>query len=267
MKPDKKTSFADLDGKFAVVTGGTRGIGAIVVERMLEAGASVLFTGTDADRGRQAQERMGGTFLRADAAAPDHADHIAKAVRERFERLDILVNNAGSLGSPQGVEDTTPEALDQTLAIHLRAPWLTMSALAPLMRPAGGSIVNMASIAGHRVGASSVAYSVSKAALQHLTRCAAAEFGKDGIRVNSISPGFVSTDIHAAAIPGSEARGARFVQGLGKVFVSRQALPHLGQPGDIAEIVLFLASDASAFVTGSDIVADGGVIWGRDSLG
>ncbi|WP_295812829.1 SDR family NAD(P)-dependent oxidoreductase, partial [uncultured Nitratireductor sp.] len=251
----------------ALVTGGTRGIGADVVERLLEAGASVLFTGTDAERGRDAERRSGGTFLRADAASPDHARLIAADIENRFGKLDILVNNAGGLGVPQGVEDTTSEALDHTLAVHLRAPWLLMSALVPFMRPGGGSIVNMASIAGHRVGASSVAYSVSKAALLHLTRCAAAEFGKDGIRVNSISPGFVSTGIHAAAIPGDEERGERFVRGLGKVFVSRQALPRLGQAGNIADIVLFLASDASAFMTGSDVVADGGLMWGRDSLG
>jgi NAD(P)-dependent dehydrogenase (short-subunit alcohol dehydrogenase family) len=130
----------------------------------------------------------------------------------------------------------------------------------------GGSIVNIASVAAHRVGASSVAYSVAKAALIHLTRCAAAEFGPDRIRVNSVSPGFIGTEIHADAIAGDEQRRDRFVQGLGRLFLSRQALPHAGQPSDVAELVAFLCSDAAAFITGSDIVADGGMMWGRAGL-
>lgn len=160
-----------------------------------------------------------------------------------------------------------PQALDHTFAVHLRAPWELMAAVVPLMRAAGGgSIVNMASVAGHRVGASSAAYSVAKAAMIYLTRLAAAEFGVHRIRVNSISPGFIATQIHAAGIPGGAERGERFVDGLGRVFLTRQALPVTGQPVDVAEAVLFLASDASAFTTGTDLVVDGGLMWGRSGL-
>jgi NAD(P)-dependent dehydrogenase (short-subunit alcohol dehydrogenase family) len=254
----------DFSGKVVVVTGGTNGIGRRIVERFAELGASVLFTGTNLERGAAVAGSTGATFIAHDAARADKADAIAGRLDGR---LDILVNNAGGLGFVQNVEATSVEAFDHTLFVHLRAPWLLMARLAPLMRAAGGgSVVNMASVAGHRVGASSAAYSVAKAGVIHLTRLAAAEFGRDNIRVNSISPGFVATSIHATGLRGDAERGERFVDGLGRLFLSRQALPHQGRPVDIAETVLFLASDASAFLTGADIVVDGGLMWGRAGL-
>lgn len=254
----------ELKDKVAVVTGGTRGIGRTIVEQFTAQGARVFFTGTNVERGAEVEAATGARFMRFDAADAGQAEALIGAVLQVADRVDILVNNAGGPGWPQGVEATTLEAFEQTLAVHLRAPWLLMSRIAPVMRAqGGGSIVNVASVAGQRVGAASVAYSVSKAALIHLTRCAAAEFGPHGIRVNSVSPGFVSTSIHANGIPGGAERGERYVEGLARMFVARQALPRTGQPIDIAELVLFLASDASAFVSGADIVADGGLMWGR----
>ena len=132
--------------------------------------------------------------------------------------------------------------------------------------PTGGSIVNVASVAGHRVGASSAAYSVAKAALVHLTRCAAAELGPAGVRVNSVSPGFVPTSIHAQALEQGDPRGDRLVEGLARHFRKRQALDRSGTPEDVAALVAFLACDDAAFVTGSDFVADGGMMWGRAGL-
>lgn len=257
----------DFAGRTAIITGGTSGIGRGIVGLLSSRGANVVFTGTDLERGAAVAEATGARFLAYDARKTDKPDALLAFVREHSDRVDVLVNNAGGLGSPQGVEATTVEALEDTLAVHLRAPWLLMSKVAPIMRQQGGGcMVNMASVAGHRVGASSVAYSVAKAALIHLTRCAAAEFGADGIRVNSVSPGFVATGIHASAIAGGPERGERFVQGLGRLFLSRQALPHTGEALDIAETVAFLCSDAAAFITGADIVADGGLMWGRAGL-
>lgn len=259
--------YSDLKDKIAIVTGGTSGIGKSIVERMSAEGTKVLFTGTNAERGASVAAATGARFFPGDAAGPDYAETLIASIASEVDGVDILISNAGSMGWAQDVENTSIEAFDHTIAVHLRTPWLLMSRVAPLMRKrGGGSIVNMASVAGHRVGASSVAYSVAKAALIHLTRCAAAEFGADRIRVNSLSPGFVATSIHAAGIEGDPARGERFVDGMARLFLSRQALPHTGQPVDIAELALFLASDVSAFVSGSDIVADGGLMWGRAGL-
>jgi NAD(P)-dependent dehydrogenase (short-subunit alcohol dehydrogenase family) len=258
---------SDLSGKVAVVTGGTSGIGRRVVELLRDSGARVFFTGTNAGRGAEVAAATGAEFFACDAALPESAEALVGHVQSAGAGIDILVNNAGRLGSPVGLEATTLDVFEATIAVHLRAPWLLMARVAPLMRArGGGSVVNMASVAGHRVGASSTAYSVSKAALIHLTRCAAAEFGRDSIRVNSVSPGFVSTMIHAEGLPGSTERGERFVGGLGRLFVSLQAIPHQGAPRDVAETVLFLASEASAFITGADIVVDGGLMWGRHGL-
>lgn len=257
--------YEDLRGKTALVTGGTSGIGRAIVESMAAQGVHVIFTGRDRQKAEAVTSATGARFIPAEATDPEHGNQVATALHEfGIERLHVLVNNAGAMGWPQNVEQTTGDAFDHTVAVHLRAPWIMMNAALSFMKPwRAGSIVNMASIAGQRIGASSAAYSASKAALIHLTRLAAAEFGSSGIRVNSVSPGFVETDIHAQGVHGDHLRGQRFVEGLKKLFLSRQALPHVGQPRDIADMVLFLASDASAFVTGSDLVADGGVMWGR----
>jgi len=213
----------------------------------------------------------GATFVFADAVQSDHAPRIAEAARGFAERIDILVNNAGGQkifeaanGRPnmQGIENFQPEWLDQAVAMHLRSPWELMSLLLPAMKR-GSSVINMSSIAGHRVGATSVAYAVAKAAMLHLTRCAASELGQHGIRVNSVSPGLIATPGSAMAL-GAQSPAA----GLSLItkFTSRQAIQRPGRTGDVADMVLFLASEEAAFVTGSDFVVDGGILWGRSDM-
>jgi len=257
----------DLSGRVAIVTGGTGGIGGAVVSELVNRGARVTFTGRNQSRGEAMANVTGAAFVAYDATDHDGAAGFVQRVIDGEGRIDILVNNAGRLGAAQNVEATEMGVLDDTLSLHLKAPWNLMNHVVPRMREnRGGSIVNVASVAAHRVGASSVAYSVAKAAMIHLTRCAAAEFGSDQIRVNSVSPGFIETGIHAHAITGDDDRRDRFVQGLSRLFVSRQALPFTGMPTDIAELIVFLCSDESRFITGADIVADGGMMWGRAGL-
>ncbi len=257
----------DLSGKVAIVTGGTGGIGSAVVADLARQGARVTFTGRDLERGAEVTKVTGATFVAYDATEHRGAARFVDSIVEREGRIDILVNNAGRLGKAQNVEATEMAVLDDTLSLHLKAPWNLMNQVAPKMRKSGGgSIVNVASVAAHRVGASSTAYSVAKAAMVHLTRCAAAEFGPDRIRVNSVSPGFIETKIHADALSGDDDRRERFLQGLGRLFLTRQALPYTGLPADIAELIIFLCSDESRFITGTDIVADGGMMWGRAGL-
>jgi NAD(P)-dependent dehydrogenase (short-subunit alcohol dehydrogenase family) len=254
-----------LSGRHALVTGGTRGIGLAIAQRLLEEGARVAITGRDNVSGESTARKIGAIFLPAEMADRGMPEQLRSAVFAQFGRLEILVNNAGDLGEPCGVANATHEALDAALAVHLKAPWLLMRSLVPLM-PVGGSVVNITSVAGHRVGATSTAYSVAKAALLHLTRCAAAEFGGVGVRVNSVSPGFVATEIHEQAFGAGNARASMLAEGLARLFRKRQVLDRSGSPEDIASLVAFLASDDAAFVTGTDLVADGGMMWGRTGI-
>jgi len=256
-----------LGGKAAIVTGGTSGIGLSIVETFRRHGATVIFTGRDVDRGRSVAEATGGVFVAADAADRDQAAKVVGRALELVGRVDVLVNNAGGPGHRGGVEKTPPEAIDESIGIHLTAPWLLMAEVAPVMRSqGGGSIVNLTSVAGQRVGVSFIAYSVAKAALLHLTRCAAAEFGHTGIRVNSISPGFIATQIHGSCFDTEEARAAEIMAMIQRKFVARQALSVAGEPKDVAEAALYLASDESRFVTGADLVVDAGAMWGQSGL-
>jgi NAD(P)-dependent dehydrogenase (short-subunit alcohol dehydrogenase family) len=253
-----------LQGKTAIVTGGTAGIGRAIVEAMSGAGAKLIFTGTNQQAGEAVSAATGAIFVKFDATAPGYIEEIAKALDGLGGALNILVNNAGGAGGSVGVEKTTEAEFNAAMALNLWSPWQLMSTFAPRMAEnGGGAIVNIGSIVGQRVGASSATYAVSKAGLLHLTRYAAAEFGPVGVRVNSVSPGFVETGIHAKTLRGDDLRKQKFTEGIGRQFLNRQPLKHLGQPKDVTEIVMFLVSDAAAFVTGTDIVADGGLSWSR----
>lgn len=256
-----------LNGKSAIVTGGTRGIGRAIVETFRREGADVLFTGRDQAMGREVAHACGAHFLAADSADATQTAHIVEHAGEKFGRLDILVNNAGHSGPRESIDNFDQTAFNASIAVLLRAPWELMTQSVPLMRAnGGGSIINIASVAGHRVGASSIAYAVSKAALIHLTRYAAADLGKDGIRVNSISPGFIATGIHTAALDVQDERAEALTAGMARFFAARQALPMTGMPNDVACAALYLASEEARFISGSDLVIDGAMMWGQNGF-
>jgi len=252
-----------LKNKTAIVTGGTGGIGLKIVEAFTREGARVIFTGRDVARGEAVMSKFGGRFVQADAAECGHAEKLIGSL-EDGGGIDILVNNAGEPGHRGGIETTSPECIDESMSVHLRAPWLLIAAVAPLMRSRnGGTIINICSVAGQRVGAPYLPYSVAKAALLHLTRCAAADLGRHGIRVNSVSPGFISTSIHTACLDVDPVRAGQIADMMKRLFVSRQSLSRTGMPEEVADAVLYLASDESRFVTGTDLVVDGGLMWGQ----
>jgi NAD(P)-dependent dehydrogenase (short-subunit alcohol dehydrogenase family) len=258
---------AELAGKTAIVTGGTSGIGRAIVESFCRNGANVLFTGRSRDRGMAVAATTGAVFFAADAASGEDARRIVERTCVIDNRVDILVNNAGDAGIRDGVEKITADKFDKVMAVHLRGPWLMMAAAIPVMRHGGGGcIINMSSVAAHRIGAYSMSYSVAKAGLLHLTRCAAAELGKDRIRVNSISPGFIATPIHARAMGLDEGRAQPIVAEIERVFVGKQALSRTGLAQDVAAAALFLAGDQSGFMTGTDLVVDGGLMWGKHGI-
>lgn len=254
-----------LETKVAVVTGGTSGIGRRIVARFREEGAEVIFTGRRAVLGAEVEGETGASFIEADAASEEDARRVVRAALERHGRIDVLVNNAGGPAPVGPIEGLPMEGLDRAMAVHVRGPLAHIKYAAPAMRAArSGSIVNIGSIAGHRAGySSSMIYSVAKAAVIHLTRCAAMELGEEGVRVNSVSPGVIATGIFGKAMGLADDAADATVEKVKEHMATMQAIPRAGLTDDIAAAVLFLASDEAGFINGEDIVVDGGVIWGR----
>lgn len=244
--------FAD---KVAVVTGATSGIGQEVAGRLLAEGASVVAVG----RNQAALDRLASTadpgrlaVWAGDVTSSDAPAAIVEAAAQRFGGLDILVNAAGIIGSGT-LESTSDEAWDRMLDVNLRAPFRLMRAAAPLLASRRGAIVNVSSVTGLRSFPGVLSYCVSKAGVDHLTRCAALELAPQGVRVNAVNPGVVVTNLHRRAGMGEEQYAA---------FLERSRETHpLGRPGqaaDVASVVLFLASDEASWVTGETMPVDGG---------
>jgi NAD(P)-dependent dehydrogenase (short-subunit alcohol dehydrogenase family) len=186
--------------------------------------------------------------LGADLAAPDGAHRLAEAVRALgIERLDVLVNNAG-LGEMAPIEDQTIESFDRQFAVNVRAPFFLVQQLLPILGE-GSSVILLSSVVARAAFDGSAVYSATKGAVEVLTRNLAKELGPRGIRVNAIAPGAIDTDM-AQVFLGSE-EGREFIKSL-------QALKRIGQPDDIADAVLFLASDRSRWVDGRSIEVSGG---------
>lgn len=239
----------DLTGKRALVTGATSGIGRATAEGLAREGAHVVVSGRDAARGAAviaAIEAMGGSaeFVRADLASPSDV----RALAARAADVDVLVNNAGIF--PGGLTHELPESVfDETFGVNVKAPYLLVAAIAPLMvARGGGSIVNVTTMAAEigMVGLS--AYGASKAALALLTKAWAAEYGPHGVRVNAVAPGPTRT-------PGTDAMGDAF-----DAIVSTIPLGRAADPREIAELIVFLASDRASFVNGAVIPVDGGAV-------
>ena len=254
-----------LKDKVAVVTGGTSGIGRRIVERYVEEGAFVVFSGRRAALGAEVSKATGAAFVEADVAQEADAARTIRAALDARGRVDILVNNAGGVMAGSRLEAVPLERFDALMAVHVRGALAHMKHVSAAMRARKcGSIVNIGSVAGHRAGySSSIGYGTAKAALIHLSRCAAMELGEDNIRVNSISPGGIATGIFGKAMGLEPAAAEASVEKVKARLALLQTIPRAGLPDDIANAAVFLASDESGFVNGADIVIDGGLIWGR----
>jgi NAD(P)-dependent dehydrogenase (short-subunit alcohol dehydrogenase family) len=238
-----------LDGKVALVTGGSRGIGKAIAAAYAAAGAKVMISSRKQDALEEAAGEMDGEVevYAANAGEPEQAEACVHATLERFGGLDILVNNAATNPYMGPAIDIDLPRYDKTYQVNLRGPFVwTQHAWRHAMKDNGGTVLNIASIGGMSYGGFIGIYDNTKAALIHLTGHLAAELAPK-VRVNGIAPGLVKTDFARALWEPAEEQTAK-----------RMPLRRLGEPEDIANTALFLVSDAASWITGQTIVVDGG---------
>ena len=241
--------MGELDGRVALVTGGARGQGAAEARLFTREGATVVITDVLDEQGEQTAGELGCEYHHLDVTSEEEWEAVVADTVNRHGRLDILMNNAG-IFQPAQLLKTTTEMWNQTLAINQTGVFFGMRAAAKAMIEAGngGSIINTSSVAGLDGVFGSTAYGATKWAVTGMTKIVAKELGKHEIRVNSIHPGAIVTDMIADMVAGSEEKMA-----------SRQPIQRLGTPEDIAEMALFLASDRSSYCTGQAFTVDGGI--------
>jgi NAD(P)-dependent dehydrogenase (short-subunit alcohol dehydrogenase family) len=249
-----------LHGRTALVTGASRGIGAAIAVALDRAGARVALSARDRSRLDEVAASLQNSpvIIEADLADVAAPPRLAAAALDEFQTVDILVNNAAAAARLPTLElDAT--LIDNLYAVNVRAPLLLITALLPAMQKSGrGSIINLSSVSGVVGTPRRAAYAATKGALDAATRSLARELGGDGIRVNAVAPGVVDTDLWARnkAIPG-----------VTEQIDAQTALGRWAVPEDIADVVVFLASDAARFITGETICADGGMARTLDLYG
>ncbi len=257
-----------LDGKVAVVTGATSGIGLRTAEIFAAEGARIVIAGRRVAEGQALAKKLGGDciFRQTDVTVEEQMRALIEAAVQKFGRIDCLFNNAGGPAQTGGIEGLEAARFDLAIATLVRSVMLGMKHAAPYMKKQGsGSIINNGSIAGRLAGfSSSMVYGAAKAAVIHLTKCVAMELGESGIRVNSISPGAIATGIFAKALGLSIEAAEQTPAVMREVYKSAQPIPRAGLPEDIAYAAVFLASDESTFVNGHDLVVDGAITGGRN---
>ena len=249
-----------LDGKVALISGGARGMGKSHVRHFVAEGARVVFGDVLDDKGQFVADKLGPEacrYLHHDVTSEEQWAAAVATTVETFGRLDILVNNAGVLKFAT-MADMPLAEFRRIMDINAAGCWLGMkSVIEPMRAVGGGSIVNVSSIEGFTGAAGLSAYSASKFAVRGMTKAAAQELGQYGIRVNSIHPGGVFTSMvleQAAARPPEDQTGEAFIKSM--------PLGRFAEPAEISRLVVFLASDESSYSTGSEFIADGGILSG-----
>lgn len=256
-----------LDGKVALVTGAAAGIGAACARRLAAAGARVMLTDVDTVRGEGLAAEICKTgavarFLEQDVTKEERWPHVMDQTMQAFGRLDILVANAGiAIAGP--LESMSLDDWRRQQAINVDAVFLSVrSAIRPMRASGGGSIIIMSSVAGLRGSFGLAGYTATKAAVRYFAKSAALELVGDNIRVNSVHPGVIDTEIWGKMNEGQRAKGANSTIDPHDRVKAIVPMGAMGTPADIADGVLFLASDASRYMTGAEIVIDGGMTAG-----
>ena len=252
--------MARLDGKVALISGGARGQGAVEAILFAGEGAKVVIGDLLAEEGKQVEAQINETggeclFLRLDVTSQGDWERAVQATVSRFGKLNILVNNAG-IGTPRApdgvmatIEELGEDQWDRVMDVNAKGVFLgTRSAIPEMRKAGGGSIINISSIAG-LVGGSTTVYGASKGAVRLFTKATAIQYAGEGIRANSVHPGVIDTPMTANLLA-DEARR--------QWTIDQYPLRRVGRPEDVAFGVLYLASDESSFVTGSELVIDGG---------
>ena len=241
--------MGELDGKVALVTGGARGQGAAEARLFAREGATVVIADVLDEAGERTAGALGADFHHLDVSSEEAWETVVADTVERHGRLDVLMNNAG-IFQPAQLVNTTLDLWNRTVAINQTGVFLGMRTVAKAMIAAGhgGSIINTSSVAGLEGVFGGTAYGATKWAVTGMTKIAAKELGRHGIRVNSVHPGVIVTDMIDDMVRGKEDKMA-----------SRQPIRRLGTPDDIAEMALFLASARSSYCTGQAFTVDGGI--------
>src|SRR6201986_2281091 len=257
-----------LDGKVAVITGATSGIGLRTAEVFVAEGAKIVIAGRRVPEGEALAKKLGPAclFRRTDVTVEDDMRSLINEAVDKLGRIDCLFNNAGGPAQTGGIEGLEVDRFDAAMATLVRSVMLGMKHAAPHMKKQGfGSIINNGSIAGRLAGfSSSMVYGAAKAAVIHFTKCVALVLGESGVRVNSISPGAIATGIFGKALGLSVQAAEKTPDVMREVYKSAQPIPRAGLPEDIAHAAVFLASDESSFINGHDLVVDGAITGGRN---
>ena len=247
-----------LDGKVAIISGGARGQGAAEARLFAQEGARVVFGDIRDDEGRQVEaeiQELGGdaVYLHLDVTSEADWQQVVQDTLDRYGRLDILVNNAAIIIPRVGIEDRSGDEWDRVFEVNAKGVFLgTKHSIAAMRDSGGGSIVNISSVAGiGQAHHQEPAYAASKGAVRIFSKVTAAQHAKDGIRCNSVHPGPIDTEMLNTAFADEEARTER---------LKRVPMQRMGSADEIAKGVLYLASDDSSYVTGSELVIDGGAI-------
>ncbi|MCO8306684.1 SDR family NAD(P)-dependent oxidoreductase [Streptomyces sp. RKCA744] len=244
-----------LNRKVALITGATGGIGAATAELFAREGARLIITDVAQEPLDALAEKIAATGAETlatclDVSSAGQWDEVIASVRERFGRLDVLVNLAGIVDWP-GVEDTEEDAWDRVIDVDQKGTWLGMRAAMPLLRATGNaSVINTSSVLGLVGSGAAAAYQAAKGAVRLLSKTAAVEYARQGVRVNSIHPGVIATPMIQDILD---------EQGDQQPDIVRTPMRRAGRPEEVASAILFLASDESSYVTGSELVIDGGL--------
>ena len=250
-----------LDGKVALIVGGAGDLGHAMAARMAEAGATVLLTSRKVEN----LEKVAAEINAGGGKAAAFASHLGKSeevkkmieqVKAQYKKVDVLINSAGANPQMVPLEELEEWAWDTVMNVNLKGTWLVSKEVVKLMKEqkTGGSIINMTSYLGFTTIDLLGAYSTSKAAVAHLTKVMAAEWGKYNIRVNAIAPAWIHSRLADPFLA---------LPGVNEKQLSKTAIGRFGQPDDVALAALYLASDASSFTTGTTLGLDGGMLLGK----
>jgi NAD(P)-dependent dehydrogenase (short-subunit alcohol dehydrogenase family) len=249
-----------LDGKVAVVTGGANGIGRASAKALAAEGARVVIGDVAEERGENAAQEIrdaGGEamFVRADVTKMSDVEALVREAIDRWRRLDVMFNNVG-VAIPGTAEEMSEDEFRRVLDVNLIGVWRGMRAAIPeMLRTGGGSIINTSSVQGHVAFQGWAGYAASKGGVDALTRQAAVEYARKGIRINSIVPGTILTEMNEKILSEAEDPDAQMA-----MWTSMHPIGRVGQPDEVAAAVVFLASDESSFITGESLRVDGGLI-------